>query len=157
MSVRVRQGFIQRGGGSRIFFPQPEFSPPEIFKLSMVIIVVPSSISYLLDISMCHQMVFEKFVPDCVRSNLRGSKFKNFPGGTCPQTPLVGTCVSDHPATILFLPPTQNPVWNPGGNAEIVSTSSSALVEHSEIAHCFHKWHHGVHRQQLCMECTLFI
>ena len=45
------------GGGSRIFFPQPEFSPPEIFKLSMVIIVVPSSISYLLDISMCHQSV----------------------------------------------------------------------------------------------------
>ena len=78
MSVRVRQGFIQRGGGSRIFFPQPEFSPPEIFKLSMVIIVVPSSISYLLDISMCHQSVVWKLRP---RLHQEQSERINFPGG----------------------------------------------------------------------------
>ena len=54
-------------------------------------------------------MIFGKFVPDCVRSNLRGSKFKIFLGGK----PLVGT----HTTIILLSscppPPTQNPVWNP--------------------------------------------
>ena len=60
-------------------------------------------------------VLFGKFVPDCVWSNLRGSKFKIFPerGGICPQTPLVATHVSQllsscyHPATILF-PPSPN-------------------------------------------------
>ena len=54
-------------------------------------------------------MLFEKFVPDCIRSNLRGSKFKIFLGGACPQTSLVGThaylrvsVLSD--TTIILLP-----------------------------------------------------
>ena len=68
--------------------------------------------------------MFGKFVPDSVRNNQRGSKFKTFLGGggvACPQTPLVGThayarvSVLSH-ATIILLPscfpppPTQNPV-----------------------------------------------
>ena len=57
---------------------------------------------------MCQQMLFEKFVPDCVRSNLGGSKFK-IPrgGGKCPHTPLVATHAYAryyHPATIVFPP-----------------------------------------------------
>ena len=36
-------------------------------------------------------MLFGNFVSDCIRSNLRGCKFKNFPRGACPQTPLVDT------------------------------------------------------------------
>ena len=61
----------------------------------------------LLDII---KILFGKFVPDCVRSYLRGSKFKIFlGGGGCPQTPLVGmhtyACVSvpSH-TTIILLP-----------------------------------------------------
>ena len=68
---------LYRGGGLEF----PPLPPPEILELSMVINCGVIDIIYLLDISMCHQMVFEKFVPDCIRSNLRGSKFKNFPGG----------------------------------------------------------------------------
>ena len=78
----------------------------------------------LLDINMCHQNVVWKFVSDCVRSNLRGSKFKTFLGGHCPQTRLLNThtymCMSvlSHDTIILLPscfppPPTQNPVWNP--------------------------------------------
>ena len=88
------QGFIQRGD---LEFPPPPL-PPEIIKLSMVIIVLS-------------QVLNNNLVPDCIRSNLRGSKFN--------RTPLVGTHgytvhVCDrafaryyHPATILFLPPPQ--------------------------------------------------
>ena len=54
-----------RGVGALEFLP-----PPEILKLSMIIIV--ASTMYVL---------FGKFVPDCVGSNLRGSKFKIFLGG----------------------------------------------------------------------------
>ena len=74
------QGFIQGGGGGGLEFP-----PPEILKLSMVIIVLS-------------QVLNNNLVPDCVRSNLRGSKIQNFPGGHAPRPPLVGThacaCVS---------------------------------------------------------------
>ena len=63
------------------------FSPSQILKLSMVIIVVPSILAILfymlLDISMCHQNV-GKFVPDC---NLRGSKFSFGGGGHTPRPP----------------------------------------------------------------------
>ena len=89
----------------------PGISPlPEILKLSMVIFVLS-------------QVLNNNLVPDCVRSNLRGSKFKIFLGGACPKTPLVGmhtyagmsmflhtTIILLH--TILFPPPTQNPLWN---------------------------------------------
>ena len=99
------QGFIQRreggggggGGGGAWNFPSPATippPPPEILKLSMVIIVL----SLVLNNSL---------VPDCVRSNLRGSKIQNFSRGACPQTPLVGThtyACYYHPATILFPP-----------------------------------------------------
>ena len=72
-------------------------SPPEILKLSMVL----------------SQVLNNNLVSDCIRSNLRGSKFKIFlgGGGACPQTPLVGmhahTCMRAfmryyHPASILF-------------------------------------------------------
>ena len=57
---------------------------------------------------------FGKFVPDCVTSNLRGSKFKNFPwgGGGVPQDPhSMHTHISVHEhacyyhlATVLFPP-----------------------------------------------------
>ena len=82
------QGFI-RGGG------ELEFPPQEILKLSMGIIV-------------SSQVLNSNLAPDCVRSNLRGSKFKIFLG-VCPQIPLVGTytyaCVNmlSH-ATIILLP-----------------------------------------------------
>ena len=59
---------------------KPGISPPEILKLSIVIIVVPSILAiYVTE----HDM----FVPDCVRSNLRGSKFKIFLGGMPPDPP----------------------------------------------------------------------
>ena len=99
---RSVQGFIQRRRGPGI--PSP---PKEILKLSMVICVLS-------------QVLNNNLVPDYVRSNLRGSKFKNFPGGACPQTPLVHVGKQAyaryyHPATTMFFPPpTQNPVWNPG-------------------------------------------
>ena len=50
--------------------------PPtqEILKLSMVIIVLS-------------QVLNNNLVPDCVRSNLRGSKFKIFPEGHAPRPP----------------------------------------------------------------------
>ena len=55
-------GFHTEGGG--LEFPPP---PPEILKLSKVIIVLS-------------QVLHNNLVPDCVRSNLRGSKFKIFLG-----------------------------------------------------------------------------
>ena len=68
------QGFIQREGG----LESPP-SSPEILKLSMVIIALS-------------QVLNNNLVPDFVRSNLRGSKFKIFLGGVgMPQTLLVGT------------------------------------------------------------------
>ena len=51
-------------------------------------------------------MLLGKFVPDCGRSNLRGSKFKIFPegdGDMPPDPPSSHTCYY-HPATILFPP-----------------------------------------------------
>ena len=69
--------------------------PPEILKLSMVL----KSVYMLLNISMCHQNVVWKYVPDCVRSNLKGCKFKIFLGEGG------GACVSH--ATIILLPSPQ--------------------------------------------------
>ena len=65
---------------SHNFPPPPPPPPPEILKLSMVIMVLS-------------QVLNNNLVPDCVRSNLKRSKFKIFSGeggGACPQTPLVG-------------------------------------------------------------------
>ena len=73
--------------------------PPSILKLSMVIIL---AIYMLLNISMCLQMLFGNFVPDCVRSNLRGHKFKIFMGAMPPDPPSRHTHVSH--ATIILLP-----------------------------------------------------
>ena len=80
------QGFIQIGGGG-LEFP----SPPEILKLSMVIIVLS-------------QVLNNNLVPDCVRSNLRGSKFKIFLGGHAPRPPSRHThlCVCEHAFTTLL-------------------------------------------------------
>ena len=90
----------ERGGGTGI-------PPPEILKLSMVIIVLS-------------QVLNNNFVSDCVRSNLRGSKFS---WGSMPSDPpsrhthlCVHECAFAHyyyPATILFppFPPTHHPVW----------------------------------------------
>ena len=55
-------------------FPQPQFSPTEILKLSMVINILS-------------QVLNNNLVPDCVRSNLRGSKFKIFLEGHAPRHP----------------------------------------------------------------------
>ena len=102
---------------------------PEILKLSMVIIVVPSILAilfYMLDTCVI-KMLFGKFISDCIRNNLRGSN-KIFLGGMPPDHPSrhahlcmckrAFTCYY-YPATILFPPvptplplPTQNPVWN---------------------------------------------
>ena len=100
------QGFIQRGGRDL------EFPPQEILKLSMVIVVLS-------------QVLSNNLIPDYVRSNLRGSKFKIFLGGgdMSPDPLSRHTCLcvlSVLFATIDLLPscsplplPTQNPVWNP--------------------------------------------
>ena len=86
------------------FTPSHNFPSQEILKLSMVINVLL-------------QVLNNNLVPDCIRSNLRDL---NFPGGACPQTPLVGTytytCVSVLSHTTIILlpprspPPAQNPV-----------------------------------------------
>ena len=80
-----------RGGAWNSLPPLPL---PEILKLSMVI----NALSQVLN---------NNLVPDCVRSNLRGSKFL---WEHAPHTPLVGThayvCVEvlSH-TTIILLPP----------------------------------------------------
>ena len=60
------------------------------------------------------QVLNNNLVPDCVTSNLRGSKFQIFWGGIPPDTLSrhAHLCVCEctftryyHPATILFLPP----------------------------------------------------
>ena len=61
--------------------------PQEILKLSMDIIVL----SQVLD---------NNLVPDCVRSNLRGSKFL---GGLAPSPPRRHACLHRH-TTIILLP-----------------------------------------------------
>ena len=82
------QGFIQRGeGGGGWNFPPPP-PPPEILKLSVVIIL---AIYMLLNISMCHQNVVWKFCPRLRQKQSERTKIQKFPGGACPQTPLVGT------------------------------------------------------------------
>ena len=75
--------------------------PPEILKWSMVIIVLS-------------QLLNNNLVPDCIRSNLRGSKFLGWGGGNMPPDPSSrhpSFCVHEcaftcyyHPATILFPP-----------------------------------------------------
>ena len=89
------QGFIQSGGVWAGI--SPPFSP-EILKLSMVIIVLS-------------QVLNNNLVPDCIRSHLRGSKFKIFLGRHAPSTH-TSLRVRErafahyyHPATILFPPP----------------------------------------------------
>ena len=87
-------GFHTEGGGG------PGIPPPEISQLSKVIIVLS-------------QVLHNNLVPDCVRSNLRGSKFKGWGGGgggggACPQTP-----PSEHSRLSCYHPvppPTQNHV-----------------------------------------------
>ena len=80
-----KAGFRTEGGRGGLEFPSTP--QPEILKLSMVIIVVPSLLGIYL--TMCHQNVVWKFVQDFVKSNLRGSKFKIFPGkgGAFPRPP----------------------------------------------------------------------
>ena len=85
------QGFIQREGG----LESPP-SSPEILKLSMVIIALS-------------QVLNNNLVPDFVRSNLRGSKFKIFLGGVGmpPDSPSRHTCISH--ATMILLPSCSQP------------------------------------------------
>ena len=74
--------------------PQPQFSLPRILEIeygyyiSYLHVTEPKYVS-----SKCSEI----FVPDCVRSNLRGIWNQTFPGGACPQTPHYY-----HPATILY-------------------------------------------------------
>ena len=58
-----------RGGGGGLEFP-----PQKIMKFSMNIIVLS-------------QVLKNNLVPDCFRSNLRGSKFKIFLGSMPPDPP----------------------------------------------------------------------
>ena len=97
------QGFIQRGGAwNSPPPPSHNFPPPEILKLSLVL----------------SQALNNNFVPDCIRSNLRGSKIQNFSGrgggGMLPDPPSrhthIHVCECDfahyhHHATTPF-PPT---------------------------------------------------
>ena len=98
-------GFHTGEGGAKLQNsppPQPQFPPfPEILKLSMVINILS-------------QVLNNNLVPVCVRSNLRGSKFK-FSWGSMPPDPPsrhthTYTCVSmlSH-ATIILLPPCSPP------------------------------------------------
>ena len=83
------------------------------------------------------QVLFGNFVPDCVRSDLRGSKFKIFTGGggDMPQTPLVTTHAYACYHPVFF--PTQNPVWNPGDqNICTLHTFGSFCVS---VVWCFNK------------------
>ena len=66
-------------GGGWNFLPQPQFPPPpppppRNLELSMVTIVLS-------------QVLNNNLVPDCVSSNLRGSKFNIFVGGMPPDPP----------------------------------------------------------------------
>ena len=90
--VHIR-GFIERVALEFPPVPPPPATilppSPEILKLNMVTIVFSQALN-------------SNLVPGCVRSNLNlNSKFfcGEWGGGTCPQTPLVGT----H-ATIILLP-----------------------------------------------------
>ena len=60
--------------------PSHNFLPPEILKLNMVIIVVSSilAIQFYWTQACFIKIFLGKFVPDYVRNNLRGSKFKIF-------------------------------------------------------------------------------
>ena len=87
--------------GGLEFLPQPQFPPPRNLELSMVTIVLS-------------QVLNNNLVPDCVSSNLRGSKFNIFVGGM-PPDPTKRHARYYHPATPYFTilfpppPPTQNP------------------------------------------------
>ena len=91
-------GFHTGGAG----IPPP---PQKILKLSNVL----------------SQVLNNNLVPDCVRSNVRGSKFKIFLGKrSMPPDPLsrhtrlhVRERAFTHRYHHVFPPPTQNPVWNP--------------------------------------------
>ena len=98
--VNTIPGFDTEGGGME-FPPPPPPPPPEILKLSMVINVLS-------------QVLNNNLVPDCVRSNLRGSKFKIFLGELPPDPPSrhtrlhVRECAFAHhyhSATTMFPPP----------------------------------------------------
>ena len=63
-----------------------------------------------------------------LRSNLRASNFQTFPGGACPQTPLVLHAYSIHTDTHL-IPPSKNPGYGPGMNVIILNFLLKALIE----------------------------
>ena len=79
------------------------------------------------------QMLFGKFVPDCVRSYLRGSKFKVFLGGACPQTPIVGThtyaCVSVLSHTTIILLPSCSPPPPPPPQLKILYETLTTVLK----------------------------
>ena len=72
-SLRITEsGSAEEVGAGK--FPPSHNSPPEILKLSMVIIVLS-------------QVLNNNLVSDCIRSNLSGSKFKIFLGQHAPTPP----------------------------------------------------------------------
>ena len=71
----VEQGVIERGGG------RPEISPPPRILAKMMLAV-----------------------KNHARMHLRTAISQTFPGGACPQTPLLGACYTRH----LFPPPPQH-------------------------------------------------
>ena len=75
--------FHTEGGGGTLESPPPPPPPPEIeygYYCGAI------NISYLiLRVTVCViKMLLGQFVPNCVRSNLRGSKFKIYLGGMPP-------------------------------------------------------------------------
>ena len=87
LAETVTQGFIQKGG--------PGISPPEILKLSIVIIVLS-------------QVLNNNLVPDCIRSNLRGSLFKIF---LDPPSRHANLCVREHSFASCYHPATLLVCW----------------------------------------------
>ena len=64
----------------------------------------------MLVCAVCDAELNNNLVPDCIRRNLRESKFKFFHAPDHPSR----HAHYYHPATIRFFPPQiQNPVWNP--------------------------------------------
>ena len=113
--IQVHQhGSIQRGPWNSRPSPLPA---QEILKLSMVIIVLS-------------QVLNNNLVPDCVRSNLRGSKFRR--GGMSPDAPSRHSswhvhehafAHNYHPDTILFPPPNSKSCMKPRSKCYMYSFS----------------------------------
>ena len=99
-------GFHREGGAPWDFTPPAKVSPPQNFG---------KNISYHLLMFHYTHCGFNNMmlaVKNCARMHLRTPISQNFPGGACPQTPLVGACPLSPPQhkflyeTLLWIQPT---------------------------------------------------